>query len=183
MASASLAYCRSIVGGEAAGRLPGFGLEYLLVCFGSSLGVTLLGVELPSERAGIITIVIDRVCCRPSSGGRDAFAGRAHASDCKENTIAGEGTDDRSPSQATPPKQAEITDRWRLWLLGAVLLVAIGFGALAVLGDGKTATGEDDTSLLNGLAYFTWLLSWLGAAGSGLLGLVGGVKELARRRA
>ena len=76
----------------------------------------------------------------------------------------------------------EITDRWYLWLLGAVLLLATGFGALVVLGDGKTATGEDDTSLGNGLAYFTWPLSWLGAAGSGVLGLVGGVKELARRR-
>ena len=52
------------------------------------------------------------------------------------------------------------------------MLFAIGLGALAVLGDGKTATGEDDTSLLSELAYLSWLLSWLGAIVSIGMGVV-----------
>ena len=75
-----------------------------------------------------------------------------------------------------------ITDGWYLYLLGAVILLGLGFGALIVLGDGKTETGEDDTGLVNGLAYFTWLLSWLGAAGCAVLGVWGGARLVSRRR-
>ena len=57
--------------------------------------------------------------------------------------------------------------------MAAVVLFVIGLGALAVLGDGETATGEDDTSLVNGLSYFSWLLSWLGAIISVGMGVVG----------
>lgn len=32
-----------------------------------------------------------------------------------------------------------------------------------VLDDGETATGQEDTSLLSGLAWLVWLLSWIGA--------------------
>jgi hypothetical protein len=42
------------------------------------------------------------------------------------------------------------------------------------LGDGKTATGADDTSLLNGLAWFAWILSWLGAVICAGIGAVAG---------
>jgi hypothetical protein len=35
--------------------------------------------------------------------------------------------------------------RWYFWFVAAVVLFAVGIGALVVLGDGKTATGEDDT--------------------------------------
>ncbi len=61
---------------------------------------------------------------------------------------------------------------WYHWVVAAAVLFAIGVGALFVVGDGETATGEDDTSLLNGLAYFAWLLSWLGAIVSIGMGVV-----------
>ena len=66
----------------------------------------------------------------------------------------------------------KVTMRWYSWFGAAAVLVAIGFGALVVLGDGKTDTGEDDTSLLNGLAYAVILISWLGAILSVAVGVV-----------
>ncbi len=71
-------------------------------------------------------------------------------------------------------------DRWYWWFLGALILVGIGFGALAVLGDGLTATGEEDTGLVNGLSWLAWILSWLGAIvsiGLGVVRLVGHRRE------
>ncbi|MGI9648584.1 MAG: hypothetical protein ACR2OI_08715 [Acidimicrobiia bacterium] len=59
---------------------------------------------------------------------------------------------------------------WKQWFGVAAVLFAIGAAALVVLGDGKTASGEDDTGLLAGLAYFAWLLSWLGAIVSVTIG-------------
>lgn len=58
------------------------------------------------------------------------------------------------------------------WLV-ALILFALGFGAPVVLGDVKTETGEDDTGLVNGVAYLTWILSWLAAAGGAVVGVVG----------
>ncbi len=60
-------------------------------------------------------------------------------------------------------KPTSVTMRSYHWFVAAAVLFAIGLGALALLGDGKTATGEDDTRLLSELAYLSWLLSWLGA--------------------
>ena len=74
-------------------------------------------------------------------------------------------------------EQADMTMRWYLWLAAAVLF-AIGIGALEVLGDGQTATGEDDTSLLNGLAWITWMLSWAAAAITFVYGTGLGAKRL-----
>lgn len=71
-------------------------------------------------------------------------------------------------------KRTIATMGWYHWFVAAVVLFVIGLGALAVLGDGETATGEDDTSLVNGLSYFAWLLSWLGAiigVGMGVVGI------------
>ncbi len=54
---------------------------------------------------------------------------------------------------------------------------------LVILGDGESATGEDDTSLLNGLAWMVWMLSWLGAIISVGLGVVlGSLRGIARHR-
>jgi hypothetical protein len=57
------------------------------------------------------------------------------------------------------------TKRWYFWLIVGAVLFVLGLGALVVLGDGETATGQEDTSLLNGLAWLVWLLSWIGAVG------------------
>ena len=65
----------------------------------------------------------------------------------------------------------KVTMRWPYWFGAAVVLAAIGFGALVVLGDGKTDTGADDSSLLNGLAYAVTFLSWLGAIPSVAIGV------------
>lgn len=80
-----------------------------------------------------------------------------------------------------PVPSRVMTMRWYLWFGAAVVLFAIGVGALVVLGDGKTATGEDDTSLLNGLAWFAWILSWFGAVISVGLGIVLGTRVLRHR--
>jgi len=59
----------------------------------------------------------------------------------------------------------------------------IDLGALAVLGDGQTSTGEDDTSLIAGLAYLAWILSWLAAVICTGTGVVFGTRRgLARHR-
>jgi hypothetical protein len=70
-----------------------------------------------------------------------------------------------------------LTSRRYFWLVAAVVLFGIGVGALAVLGDGKTASGEDDTSLLNGVAWLAWLVSWGGALISVGLGLAAVVRR------
>ena len=81
------------------------------------------------------------------------------------------------------PQPADLTARWYLWLVAALILFVVGLGALVVLGDGQTAAGEDDTSLIAGLAWFAWLLSWLGAVTSAGLGIVFGAKRgIARHR-
>ena len=77
-------------------------------------------------------------------------------------------------------KRTVATMQWYYWFIAAAVLFVIGLGALAVLGDGETATGEDDTSLVNGLSYFAWLLSWLGAIVSIGMGVVRIRKALAK---
>jgi hypothetical protein len=80
-------------------------------------------------------------------------------------------------------QQAAMTRWWYLWFVVAAVLFVIGFGALMVLGDGKTATGEDDLSLSSGLAWFAWILSWLGAIVSAGLGVVlGTLRGVLRHR-
>jgi hypothetical protein len=63
------------------------------------------------------------------------------------------------------------TKRWYIWLVGAAVLFVIGIGALVVLGYGETAAGREDTSLVAGLAWLVWLLSWIGAIVSVVIGI------------
>jgi len=80
-------------------------------------------------------------------------------------------------------QQTVMTRWWYLWFVGATVLFAIGFGALMVMGDGQTATGEDDLSVINGLAWFVWVLSWLGAIVSAGLGVIlGTLRGVLRHR-
>jgi hypothetical protein len=65
--------------------------------------------------------------------------------------------------------------KWWQWFGVSAAMFAIGIGALFLLGDGEAATGEDDTSLLNSLAWLVWLLSWVGAIVSAALGIVRGI--------
>ena len=94
------------------------------------------------------------------------------------------GTTGEAHGRPTRPHPADITTRWYLWLAAAPVLFTIGLGALVLLGDGQTATGEDDTSLIAGLAYLAWILSWLGAVITAGMGIVLGAKRgIARHRA
>jgi hypothetical protein len=71
--------------------------------------------------------------------------------------------------------------RWYLWLIASLVLFAVGFGALVVLGDGETATGDDDTSVIVGLAWFGWVLGWLGAIITLAFGVaLGAIRALGR---
>ena len=85
--------------------------------------------------------------------------------------------------QPVRPQPTDITTRWYLMLVAAPILIAIGLGALAIAGDGPTATGEEDVSLIGGLLWLTWILSWFGALISTGLGIVFGIKRgVARHR-
>jgi hypothetical protein len=66
--------------------------------------------------------------------------------------------------QPITPNEPSRTWDWYVWFGAAALLFSVGVGALVVLGDGQTATGEDDTSLWSGVAWITWMLSWAGSA-------------------
>jgi hypothetical protein len=63
------------------------------------------------------------------------------------------------------------TKRWYFWLVGAAVLFVIGIGALLVLGDGLTESGQEDTGLVSGLAWLVWFLSWIGAVVSAVIGI------------
>lgn len=94
------------------------------------------------------------------------------------------GKADELPLQPVRHQAADLTTRWYLWLVAAPVLFIIGLGALLVLGDGQTATGEDDTGLVAGLAYLAWILSWLGAVLATGIGIAFGVRRgFARHRA
>ncbi len=93
------------------------------------------------------------------------------------------GNADEPHLEPARPQQADVTAGWYKWLIAAPVLFVIGLGALVVAGDGQTATGEDDTSLLAGLAYLGWILGWLGAVISTGVGIVLGTKRgIARHR-
>ena len=80
-------------------------------------------------------------------------------------------------------QQTVMTRWWYLWFVGATVLFAIGFGALMVMGDSETYTGEQDLSVINGLAWFVWVLSWLGAIVSTGLGVIlGTLRGVLRHR-
>jgi hypothetical protein len=87
------------------------------------------------------------------------------------------GTADDQHLQSARPQPADLTARWYLWLVAAIILVVVGLGALAILGDGQTATGQDDDGLIASLAYFAWILSWLGALISTGMGIGFGAKR------
>jgi hypothetical protein len=111
---------------------------------------------------------------------------RRREPDEKESSyLAGDGrTTRKSAKRVGGPvahDEADMTLRWYLWFGVAALLFAIGVGALVVLGDGKTATGEDDTGLVNGLAWLSWLLSWFGALASAGYGIVLGSRRVRDR--
>jgi hypothetical protein len=65
-----------------------------------------------------------------------------------------------------------ILSSWYLWIAVAAVLFMIGLGALVVMGDGETAIGEEDTGLVNGLAWLGWILSWIAAVISAGWGVV-----------
>jgi cytochrome bd-type quinol oxidase subunit 2 len=71
--------------------------------------------------------------------------------------------------------------RWYVWLAAAAVLVVIGFGALVILGDGETATGQEDESLLNSLAWLVWLVSWIGAAVTAVMAIAIGIGQARSR--
>jgi 4-amino-4-deoxy-L-arabinose transferase-like glycosyltransferase len=73
--------------------------------------------------------------------------------------------------------ETSVMQRWYFWLVAAAVLLIIGFGALAILGDGKTATGQDDTSLIAGLAWLVWLLSWIGSIVSVVIAIAKGIGQ------
>lgn len=86
-------------------------------------------------------------------------------------------SDDDSSLQLVHQKEVDMTTWWYLWFGLAAILFAVGFGALAILGDGLTAAGEEDTGVVAGLAWIVWILSWLGAIISAGLGIVFGVRR------
>jgi hypothetical protein len=93
------------------------------------------------------------------------------------------GTADVQNLQPPRPQAADPATRWYMWLVAALLLFLVGLGAAAILGDGQTASGEDDNSIIAGLAYLAWILSWLAAVISTGLGIVFGAKQgIARHR-
>jgi hypothetical protein len=118
-----------------------------------------------------------RICAADQwvrSGGAD---GRTRSGWLTCRTRGPQMNDHESGSGLSTGMMGNATRRWYFWLVAAVVLFGIGVGALVVLGDGKTASGEDDTSLLNGVAWLAWLVSWGGALISVGLGLAAVVRR------
>ena len=98
-------------------------------------------------------------------------------------TLQPSGPADEANLQSLRPRTIDLTTRWYAWLVAAPVVFGIGLGALAVLGDGQTASGDDGTGLIAGIAYLAWILSWLAAVISTGVGIVFGAERgLARHR-
>lgn len=84
---------------------------------------------------------------------------------------------DAGASAVTPRRRA----RWYLWIATGAVLFGIGFAALVV---GDVADGPNNdrlTETAEGLIYFTWVLSWAGAAATGAIGAALGLITLTSR--
>lgn len=71
--------------------------------------------------------------------------------------------------------------RWYLWITAGAVLFGVGLAALFV-GDLVDGPNNDRlTETVEGLIYFTWILSWAAAAATGGIGLTLGIIKLAAR--
>ncbi len=82
------------------------------------------------------------------------------------------------------PRQSALTERWYLWLAAAAALGGIGFIVLLVW---PSVTPENCTEAnpcwQDSAAWAAWILSWMAALVSGVIGLIlGGLRMLVRHR-
>jgi hypothetical protein len=83
--------------------------------------------------------------------------------------------------QSLAEKQAHAVGTWWRWLIAAAVLAGAGFAVLAAedyLGDRGS---EQEPTVLGGVAWLLWSLSWLGAAVTAVVGAVFAVMQLAVR--
>jgi hypothetical protein len=83
------------------------------------------------------------------------------------------------PNHSTVQSTSPAGTRWHWWLITAVVLFLAGFGTL-MLAD-IIDPSEQDESLIGGLMFFTWLLSWAAAAATAAIGIALGTMHLVSR--
>jgi hypothetical protein len=85
---------------------------------------------------------------------------------------------DIDPDHATARVPATAGVRWYWWLITAIVLFAAGFGTL-ILAD--VIIAEGDVSVIGGLMWLTWLLTWAAAAATAAIGIALGTMRLVSR--
>jgi hypothetical protein len=81
------------------------------------------------------------------------------------------------PDHPTPHPTPSAGTRWQWWVITAIALFALGLGIL-MLFDGE---GVEVSEQAESLVYFTWLLSWAGAAATAAIGIALGTMRLVSR--
>jgi hypothetical protein len=83
--------------------------------------------------------------------------------------------------QVLVERRAQLVDVWWRCLILAVVLTAIGFGVLHAAGSLYDSGSESEPTVLGGVAWLLWMLSWAAAAISGAIGVILGIMNIVVR--
>ena len=78
-------------------------------------------------------------------------------------------------------QQVDMTAKWYLWLVAAAVLFVVGLATIASAD--ALIDMDDENNVFGGLAWLTWVLSWLGAMVTGGIGIIlSGLRLIIRHR-
>jgi hypothetical protein len=88
-----------------------------------------------------------------------------------------------APDQVLVERRAHLMDVWWRWLLLAAALAAIGLGVLYAGEELGYTDTESDPTVLGGIVWLLWMLSWAAAAITAAIGVVlAGMNLVVRHR-